>query len=133
MMLRLQLHLRLRTSFLRGKHSQDDVETAAPPPAPNFFLGGKHSQDDVETAAARQKEVNIRRRHRLADRHHEERSPSPSLNTLIFRAKAARVSLEPPVFRPLTPSPVLRTITSSPAPPELPAPSQRSIHSSTPD
>jgi hypothetical protein len=33
--------------------------TAAPTPAPTFLLRGKHSQDDNETATAREEQVNI--------------------------------------------------------------------------
>ena len=66
----------------------------APPPAPAFLLRGQYSQDDDETAVAREEQNNIRRRHRLADRHREERSPTPSLNTLMSRARAP---LESPI------------------------------------
>jgi hypothetical protein len=78
------------------------LQTSAPRPAPTFLLRGRYSQDDDETAAAREEQTNIRRRHRLADRHHEERSPTPSLNTLISRARAP---FESPISRSLSPLP----------------------------
>src|SRR5271154_43922 len=70
------------------------LQIPAPPPAPAFLLRGQYSQDDDETAVAREEQNNIRRRHRLADRHREERSPTPSLNTLMPRARAP---LESPI------------------------------------
>jgi len=88
------------------------LQIPAPPPAPAFLLRGQYSQDDDETAAAREEQNNIRRRHRLADRHHEERSPTPSLNTLMSRARAP---LESPISRSPAPSPVPRSAMVLPA------------------
>ena len=99
--------------------------TAAPAPAPTFLLRGKDSQDDNETAAAREEQVNIRRRHRLATRHGEEHSPTPSLNTLIARRPPQFESpLGSPITRSLAPSPVPvpRSTAVSPAPPVSPVP-----------
>jgi len=77
----------------RNRHYTSPTK-ASPPPAPAFLLRGQYSQDDDETAVAREEQNNIRRRHRLADRHREERSPTPSLNTLMSRARAP---LESPI------------------------------------
>src|SRR5271163_1934181 len=88
------------------------LQIPAPPPAPAFLLRGQYSQDDNETAVAREEQNNIRRRHRLADRHREERSTTPSLNALMPRTRAP---LESPISRPLAPSPVPRSATVLPA------------------
>jgi hypothetical protein len=90
--------------------------TAAPTPAPTFLLRGKHSQDDNETAPAREEQVNIRCRHRLATRHGEEHSLTPSLNTLIARGPQFESPLGSPITRSLAPSPVPRSTIASLAP-----------------
>ena len=89
----------------------------APAPAPTFLLHGKDSQDNNETATAREEQVNIRRRHRLATRHGEDHSPTPSLNTLIGRrAPQFESPLGSPITRSLAPSPVPRSTIASLAP-----------------
>src|SRR5271155_4229786 len=102
----------LGRSINRQAPARPPLQIPARPLAPAFLLRGQYSQDDDETAAAREEQNNIRRRHRLADRHHEERSPTPSLNTLMSRARAP---LESPISRSPAPSPVPRSAMVLPA------------------
>ena len=112
----------LACSIDRQAPAEATLRTSALAPPPKFLLRGKDSQDDAETAAARKEQNNIRRRHRLANRRHEEHSPTPSLNTLVSASRVG-AALESPRLRPLAAAPGPATCAISPAMSGSPAPS----------
>ena len=117
----------LARSIDRQAPAEATLRTSALAPPPKFLLRGKDSQDDAETAAARKEQNNIRRRHRLANRSHEEHSPTPSLNTFVSASRVG-AALESPRLRPLAAAPGPATFAISPAMSGSPAgPNERAL------